>query len=191
MFICSLFQRICSMLAHIGQQAPGKRSEVRGQGLSQYTLQNYCVKGKTHQVTHQKYSESYFIPSNGDLSVISALTRWGDRPAAWRGQWWARNHAARRVGGHVRQGPHSVTGALVVHSHAVREGVTHRVVGLTIVAANLPRFPTGILRTEHKQIYKVHIYTHTQCNSNREPDEDNVLLEAHRWFSRRLHNYKN
>lgn len=149
------------MLAHIGQQAPGKRSEVRGQGLSQYTLQNYCVKGKTHQVTHQKYSESYFIPSNGDLSVISALTRWGDRPAAWRGQWWARNHAARRVGGHVRQGPHSVTGALVVHSHAVREGVTHRVVGLTIVAANLPRFPTGILRTEHKQIYKVHIYTHT------------------------------
>lgn len=24
-FICSLFQRICSMLAHIGQQAPGKR----------------------------------------------------------------------------------------------------------------------------------------------------------------------
>lgn len=112
-------------------------------------------------MTHQKYSESYFIPSNGDLSVISALTRWGDRPAAWRGQWWARNHAARRVGGHVRQGPHSVTGALVVHSHAVREGVTHRVVGLTIMAANLPRFPTGILRTEHKQIYKVHIYTHT------------------------------
>lgn len=92
------------------------------------------------------------------FSVTSALTRWGDRLAAWRGQRWTGNHTACRIGSHVRHGPHSMAETLVVHSHTVWEGITHCVVGLTVMATNLLRLPTGFLRTEHtKQMYKLQI----------------------------------
>lgn len=91
--------------------------------------------------------------------MLAALTRRGDGLAARSRQRWTGNHAARRVRGHLGHGPHSVAGALVVHSHAVGERVAHCVVGFAIVATNLLRLPTGFLRTEHsEQMYNLHIY---------------------------------
>lgn len=42
-----------------------------------------------------------------------------------------------------------MAGAPVVHSHTVREGVTHCVVGLTIVSTYLLWLPAGILAVAH------------------------------------------
>lgn len=85
--------------------------------------------------------------------VREALTRWSDRVAAWSRQSWTGNHAACRVRGHVRHGPHGVAGALIVHSYTIGEGLAHCVVGLTIMAANLLWLPTGILKTAHRMMY--------------------------------------
>lgn len=87
------------------------------------------------------------------VMVSGALTWWGDRSAAWSGQRWTGDHAACRLWGHIGHGTHGVAGALVVHGHTVREGVTHGVVGLTVMATNLLRLPADILRTEHEQMY--------------------------------------
>lgn len=137
-FICSLFQRICSILAHIGQQAPTKRSEVMD-----YFKSSPGCSCRTQQSCYNLFSKCDFC---------RALTWWSDRLAARSGQRRAGNPAASRVRGHVRHCSHSVAGALIIHSHAVGEGVTHRVVGLAVVAANLLRLLTGILRVIHKVV---------------------------------------
>lgn len=116
-FMASRFQRICSMLAQMGQQAPARRSEVR--------------------------------PERTSTTLRPAALTWGShRPAARRGQRWTGDDAAGRLGGPVPEGPHSVTGALVVHSHAVVGGLTHAAVGLAVMAADLLRFPADVLRIE-------------------------------------------
>lgn len=84
------------------------------------------------------------------LHGIMALTRWGDGLAARGGERRAGHQAAGRVRGRVSEGPHGVTGAHVVHGHAVGEGVAHRAVGLTVVAADLLRFPAGVLGRPHQ-----------------------------------------
>lgn len=78
----------------------------------------------------------------------AALT-WGrNRPAARRGQRRTGDNAACRVRGPIREGPHSVAGPLVIHSHTAGEGVAHAAVGLPVVATDLLRFPAHLLRTE-------------------------------------------
>lgn len=117
-FMASRFQRICSMLAQMGQQAPARRSEVRPERTSTA------------------------------LRPAAALTWGSHRPAAGGGQRWTGDDAAGGLGGPVPQGPHGVTGALVVHGHAVVGRLTHAAVGLAVMAADLLRFPADVLRTE-------------------------------------------
>lgn len=107
-----------------------------------------------HNCAHSYQRENVhllFVPEDLQHAGTYGTTgsRWGDRQAAWSGQRGAGNHTARRVWGQVRHGPHSMAGALIVHSYAVREGITYCIVGLTIMATNLLRLPTGILAVAH------------------------------------------
>lgn len=145
-------------LQHAGTYwTTGSWKEVRGHGLLQYNPENCWVhdkRQKSHSVRltlFEAHCKNIIFKKslNGDSSVFGVLTWRGDRPAAWRWQRWARDNAARRVWSHVRQRSYSMTGALVVHSHAVREGFTHSVVGLAVMAAHTLRFPAGLLRREH------------------------------------------
>lgn len=51
--------------------------------------------------------------------------------------------------GHPGHQAHGATRPLIVHGHAVGEGVAQRVVGLTVVTADLLLPPAGLLRTRH------------------------------------------
>lgn len=106
------------MLAHMGQQAPAERSEV---------------KPEWDQLT-------------GHLRRPPALTWGSNSPAARRRQQTGDNTACR-VWGPISQGPHGMTGALVIHGDTVGEGITDGVVGLPIVATDLPRLPADLLGT--------------------------------------------
>lgn len=101
------------MLAHMGQQAPAERSEVKPE-------------------------------LTGHLGHPPALTWGGNGPAARR---WRQtgDDAACRVRGPLSQGPHGVTGALVIHGDTVEDGIADGVVGLSIVATDLPRLPADLL----------------------------------------------
>lgn len=90
-----------------------------------------------------------------DLFMYGAtpLTWWSDRVAAWSGQTRTWNQTAGWVRGHVRDGPHSSAGGLVVHSDTVRVGATHRVVGFAVMATDLFWLSAAFLRTEHTRHY--------------------------------------
>lgn len=103
------------MLAHMGQQAPAERSELK-------------------------------LELTGHLCHPPALTWGGNGPAARR---WRQtgDNAACGVGGPLSQGPHGMTGALVIHGDTIGDGIADGIVGLPIVAADLPRLLADLLGT--------------------------------------------
>lgn len=107
--------------------------------------------------------------AEGHLRRCPALTWGSNSPAAWRRRRTGDN-AACRVRGPFRQGPHGVTGALVVHSDPVGEGLTDGVVGLPIVATDLPRLPADLLGTVDSTTASVSA-----------PSGENLLPGHHRW----------
>lgn len=125
------------MLAQMGQQAPVKEKREPRRGEEPVWTADTPTKEAAAQ--HPQW-----------LHSIAALTGWGDGLAARGGERRAGHQAAGGVRGRVSEGPHGVTGAHVVHGHAVGEGVAHRVVGLAVVAADLLRFPAGVLGGPHQ-----------------------------------------
>lgn len=108
------------MLAQMGQQAPESSSQ-----RSEFTLP-------------------------GSSAAVGAVSLTGGRDgiAAWSGHGRTGDQTAGGVMDHLGHDADCTTRPLVVHGHAVREGVARRVVGLTVVAANFLLLPAGLLTTQ-------------------------------------------
>lgn len=120
-----------------------------------WTSPHYCttVLPMTLHKCHVHRVICWLTPVDLFLYGATPLTWWSDRVAAWSGQTRTWHQTAGWVRGHVRDGPHSSAGGLVVHSDTVRVGATHRVVGFAVMATDLFWLSAAFLRTEHTRHY--------------------------------------